>query len=525
MRWSRLTFIALLIFLLAGHQLPAQNKQEEQKVRKVYQNALELVLQDYKWACKVFTGDELENDFKPILTEQAMIANDVLPANQLNEQLGATDYAKELIYYYDEYKYSVDLAVTYVSTVNFHNQDYSKGDLTLYVEKAIEGVYDDYDTKYRDTLSYKFDVEFNGVNGTYRISGIDLLEEQGKYCFLEPYQKSLSGKEPMTNKKLIVGDRTVKTDNSGRVFLKDVKGSVNVKTTDRRIYEEQQLRADAIGNNSQQGVDDNVVPLTFKLPYFYAEISGGYVPGVPVSLGDDGAIPVNITSGNEINYNAGMDFGLILYRNEWSRYSVSLGANYSKVAYQLGKDEHTIKSDEQVRDGVAYTREVTVSGIKETHQMAYLNTPLRANALVHAYKDHYVDVGVGIGYNLNLEGQYETSANGQYTAVYGEEYFNLRISDEEVYEELGSSTLNAAENLELAQSFMTWQVNLGWQYRLSRRLFLQLGGKYEASTRSIFQEGNKRLSWNKGELNSLTNIKNKIFLDRFSINVGLSMNL
>jgi hypothetical protein len=525
--------ISCLIGVLAVNIAYAQNS-EAYKVRLINQKAIELINNRYKWASEIFSQEGLES-FRRLLKSKknSKVANDILPDNNLNEQLNPFAYGREFSNTYDEYSYQSNVSVYYLSPISFQSGKQINGQITLHVKKAIQGVNKKYGTKYTDTLPYQFDIGFKGstsANGTYRvdrifIEEISILEPQGKYCFLDINKKFLSKRESMANEQIFVNEHPIKTDSTGRIFLKDVTKPIRLKTHDETIYETKIVGVDSIDEQTDNNTDKNVVKVTFKQPAFFTELRAGLTPSLPVKI-ESNEFEAKLADGN--NFLASAALGFVFHRSEKNRYAVSTGIEYNKIEYSINKSEYNKSFGERPDpDGDRYKPEVAVLDVSEKHSLDILSVPFKANADYNLFNDHYLTAGAGLAYNHLISGNYKSSGKGLYSGTYvKDEFFDVKIAKDDIYKnEFGKSDLSKDESLETAQSFLAWKFNVGWQYKISRRLFIRATANYQTSSAALFEKGDKALSKEKDQINSLTNISNEVYLDQLSFNAGIVINL
>ena len=516
-QYSILFFIVIFLY----HTGFAQSS-NDYAIRKINLNALSLI-DDYERECDIFVKDDYNDFLNVFKNEKIKIANDVLPDNKLNQELSVKEYPQILRQYFDKYSFETDISVMYLSPVRF-DENGKSGELTIYTKKWIKGKHEKYGTLYSDTLRYDFVIQFDGVNGTYKIKNIKIHEKKGKYCIVEAYRKSLFNKTSLENEKLIIDNDTVKMDSTGKYFFKNVKNDLIISTVDETIYEKKMIEKKDIGKNNEKNRDKNVEELSFKEPFLFWQIElSTPLPNEVFINSKSNQYNINFQQGKNTNYSIGSQFGLILFRNQWSRYAISTGVYYDEYNYNLRLATYKNSYEATDPDNYEYIRTNKISSISETHNINFLSFPLELDARYHIYGKHFFNIGIGVRFYQGINKSYEIDAKGAYSGYYPD-LFDITISENGVYD-FGVYDLKANKTLEIHKNLKAWNFEIGWQYKLNRRSFIDCSFTYLYNSKNVFNFHNKKLSRNYENINSLTQITDKFYINNWLINVGFLINI
>ena len=494
----------------------------DKEIRKINLKAIS-VIDDYARKCDIFHKSDFYTFKRIFKSETTNVINDVLPDNNLNDQLTIKEYPRKLSRYFDENTFTTKIEILYLSPVKADN-DREGGSVEVMVEKFIQGKHKSFDTYYQDTLLLNFHICFDEKNGDYKIENIDIVSKQGKYLFIEAYKNYILGKSRMKNEGLIINGDTVQLDSTGRVFFKDVSDDLYVLTKNKNIFDEKFLKVSEIGvSDNDKKKDKNIEELAFKVPFLFSSMEFGYNPQgfSPVSVISN-ENDINVTKSDqanpESNKSLSLKLGVILWKNESTEFTFTGGITYGKYNYGLKANSIKYSYQDVDPDSMKYRRVIDVSKIKENHDMTYIKFPFNFNLTYKLFDQNHIGVRFGVNYYESIKSNYEINANALYSGQYPDLY-GITISEKGIYD-FGEYSMNNSGELNNPNKLISFNFGVNWKYNLDRRNSIVLGLGYEYSQQNMFAQEKMKLSRNYEKINSLTVLDDGFAVKNWNVNFG-----
>ena len=512
-----------LIFLLCftaifGKSAFAQALNES-KLRFIRYQAL-LLVDKYAQNCDLSDNYEVDY-FNNVFQQGTIINNDVLPDNNLNNQITIDEYSKLLYKYHIDPIYANVRAYSAIVEESESQDDGSDiGVVFVSAFKQIESVSKN-GYSYNDTLNIRFTIAYNITDTTFAITKVETNQSYGKYLVIGITNKK-SGKKKLYKsdlQKVLVNTETVELSTKGEVFRKNLVGSQNIKIEpiSQEYFQTKTLAfsSDEIGSDDE--ARSNYRAVYFRKKRFYLR------PSVS-TLTNLNSFAIN----GDKNYNTdvsilGTSYGLDVGLNLFPFKSIPLNLNFivggkqTTIGYlvNLPLFEETYQDIDS--DGDSYIRKTTITDINEDGVISFLQIPfiLRFDYTVNKLWGAFGGVGYSYAFQRNLS--YASTATGNYQGTYGPEYFNIILKENGVYD-FGQFDIGGQGEIIDTQPMDMLKLDLGTTLQINKRLYGEFGLSSWYGLNPLFV-GTDRLSGNFSELNSTYQkaIDNSLWVLNFEI--------
>jgi hypothetical protein len=515
---NRKFFISIFFLFAIANSVYAQEISKDYYIRKINLRALDL-LNDYQNYCNC-ASEESITYFKNLFSDSAvLVANDILPDNNLNEKINLEDYVFLINKYYSqEISYTViPIAIspiTYISTFN--------GSVNIDAIKIISG-----NTKkqfnYNDTLKLKFSIVFNYLNKSYKISDINQLENKGKYCIISANKKTPFSLTPIVSDTLILNNSKIALDERGYYIYKNLsdKDQIVIRTNDINIPGEKRINATDIGLKPNQ-VDKNIVAVNFKIPFLTIQPVYKFIPFKASPLKYVGS-EFNFSLLNNYSYSGGIRIGFLIKNSSKGYFQIKTGVHLFNYDYNISLNEFSKTVLAVDADQGAYIRTNFLTGITEKNSLQQLAIPLVFEKGFNINKNNLIYLCAG-GYLIPSSTlKYDGSAQALYKGNY-KDLYNITISENGVYD-FGTFQISSQKTIKTSTPEFSIEAATGYSRRINSRIMVNAGFSYYRSISLVFNNLKDNLSNDYSELNSLTNLSNQFILNFFTLDFGLTIKI
>jgi len=511
--------IATCILLLISSVTYSQYTIDDITTQKVNLEALKLV-EKYQFYYDMRKGRDYDNFENLFVDENSEVNNDIMPDNNLNENIKIKDY---LLLILNNYKKPMQVEIEPTEISSIRSYDNGKGEISVFVKKKISG-----DTSkninYEDTFDAEIIIKFNLNENLYQIKKVLLTEELGKYFVIDSKIKTILGNaKSMANRdSLVINGNSVALDPSGLYIIKYLNESNEfvVESSDENVIGSSTISIDNIDKyeRSERG-DNNTRQIVFTKPLFYAEVG--------VSLNPFNLSPVKYTGdskqyllNNNFSYDISVDLGIHLNKNYNSKYNFYLktGLHYKNLNFTADVNKYSYSTIEIDPDNYEYERTNSITNISEKINLSYLVVPIAFNTKLN-YKKYILNFELGTQWHYSISADYSSTANAFYSGYY-EDLYGITFAENGVYD-FGTYDIEGNGELLPVKSLFSAYYSLGIGRKISKRTILNLSFMNNYGFSNMFEENTKSYSGNSEELNSITNISNEF---RFS-DIYLNLNL
>ena len=226
--------IVLFVLMIGFHfSCFAQSRKSDSISRHVNLEALKLI-ERYENGYIFRSNRDYDNFERLFEDETTPIFNDILPDNNLDQQIGIKDYLNLIDEYYDKSEMNVEVIPYEIGKINF-SSEYSSGSVDVYADKIISG-----ETKsgfnYIDTFEIIIQVSFD--RNKYKIANIEATKNYGKYCLIQVNSKNVFGSTKiLENHILLVNTKRVQVNENGLYFIKRIDDytEIKIQSSDKQL--------------------------------------------------------------------------------------------------------------------------------------------------------------------------------------------------------------------------------------------------------------------------------------------------
>ena len=495
----------------------AQN-QTDYITRKVNLRALSLI-DDYRNATTFVTVKKY-NDFKKLFTgPDALIINDILPNNDLDNKIKIDEYIKLNEIYFSKSN-SSDLKITGLSST--FDTAYA-GKVLIEAAKFLNFLYKG--ITYQDTLDLQFEVSFNYLKDTYKINSINTTNKYGKYCIVNARVKGIFNSRALSNHIVLFNNSKITLDKDGNYFLKRIQeNSINIiQTVDENIIGSNMIDYNLIGKNPLS--DKNIYTVKFKQPIIVVQPIAGIFSG--------GASPIVFKSTESLkdvklkentSYSVALNIGLLVYQNSKFNIQFKTGFQYMSFNYDQEIESYFYYNSSIDPDKSIYIRKTKISNFKETNLIKCFSIPLGIQSSYEIYKHFSFFAAIGTSILNHISSVYSSSANASYSGFYSD-FYNITISENGVYDFGNYNNIEDKGDLKFKKNLICYYGEFGISKKINRRLSISCSANYLKSKDVIFNENKMVLSTDYKNLNSISNLSNQYYIKSIFINLGLSIKI
>lgn len=475
---------------------------DESKLRFIRYQAL-LLVDKYAQNCDLSDNYEVDY-FNNVFQQGAIINNDVLPDNNLNNQITIDEYSKLL------YKYHIDPIYANVRAYSAiveesESQDDGMDIGVVFVSafKQIESVSKN-GYSYNDTLNIRFTIAYNITDTTFAITKVETNQRYGKYLVIGITNKK-SGKKKLYKsdlQKVIVNADTLVLSTTGEFFRKNVDGYQVFKI--QPVSDEYFQTKHVAFSSDEIGADDearsNYRAVYFRKKRFYLRPSASILTNMnSFALNGDKNYNTDLST---LGTSYGLDVGINLYSFKSFPLNVNfiVGGKHTTMNYLVTAPLFEETYQDIDSDGDSYIRKTTIADINENGDISFLQIPLtlRFDYTVNKLWGAFAGVGYSYAFQRNLS--YASTATGNYQGTYGPEYFNIILNEKGVYD-FGQFDIRGQGEIIDTQPMGMLKFDLGTTLQINKRLYGEFGLSSWYGLNPLF-EGTDRLSGNFSELNS-----------------------
>lgn len=478
----------------------------------------------------IWRGSYDEGMFKSFFTDNASIVSDIPMVNS-QEQVSVTNYVDDALEFVRSTSkvrltpYSVVLNQSYGSNI-----ESGSGKVTIDVFKEIQfrspnkingeliAYHDKLDQRFG--LTYEYDVK-NGFQ--FKIERIESNSNKGKYVIVS-FQAKGTDNESLQERfgNVLVdskeGLELSKSESFGVFTLNDYSASKGYKVySENPIYF--QKRKVSSGFKTEPGQDK------YKSPQNISEISFrkrriSILPEVGYEVkNQDVSTNFNTTAGTRLeSMDYSMALGLRLVSKPIGSLTLSVRGGSSNSSLQAQMDPFVTSSFETDDAGDSYKRILNISELREN---AVLSRNFFATGLSAEWRWNRFELSTFSEMRYFLSGtfDYSTLGNARYSGLYGNEYFNIEISDPEYYG-FGSYNIDLQKQIETMEG-MSLITGLSIFYDLNRRSQLKFSTGFVQFIDPIFMTVDN-LSFDSSEYQSVLELDPNIWLNTYRCSISIN---
>lgn len=512
-------FVFSLVFELSG-----QNQLSNRQIQFINLNALNLIEQ-YQFSFNLKRARDYDDFTMLFENSDVLITNDIMPDNNLNDQVTIDQYLSLYDSYYSR-PFNVEIEPYEVRPI--HVLDNKTGLVSIYAKKIASGPTKK-EVRYQDTFDLEISIKFNLANSSFKIASIKSLKEQGKYYNLVLDINNLRD----INDSLIMQVGKDKGSLGTKKIVPTEKGQYLVRNIDQEkdtviIICSANLslipKYKLTNKNFERlkpalNKDKNSKIITFRQPLFYSEIVFGLNPfnQSPVEFTGN-SYESNLT--NNMSYYVGLNFGFSILKKR--QLFIKAGLHFKQLEYINNLSSFSYSKSTVDSEFYSYLRTNTVSDIHEKTDLDYLVVPLALEKFFNLDKTHnyFISVEVGAAMNFLLNSNYKSDAEALYSGYY-EDLFQITIAQNGVYD-FGEFDLSDSGELESEKMTYSIYSSVGIGKFISRRSSIRFNCTYLKGIDYIFKETNNELSNDSSYLNSLTSISNQYHLNELYLDLRLN---
>ncbi|MBA4303395.1 MAG: hypothetical protein C0424_04145 [Sphingobacteriaceae bacterium] len=433
--------------------------------------------------------------FKNLFTDSnAIIANDILMENFLDELLPLNEYEIRRDKYYSYRIIQKDMVIERLGSLNYTSAN--AGNIDVVVSRQIQwSMKRQDDFVYMDTLTQVFRVNFEqGESGvTCKIASISNTTPLGKHLLLRAAYQQNKKTIWLFNDTILMNGRAFTTDHNGYLQIKRLQDNqvISVKTLNPEFHQTKKVSPSS--SNPSQGFSE----VKFRLPKWALEVQSGFMP-----LGYSNVRSSNFTSTNQLEYLIGLCLGRSIKKTakwEWMA-KLSVGQSWHKTLLSTPEVNYSYAANDP--DNFGYERKITITDFSEQLNMAITTIGIGLSASYRLNAINALQAEFGYQHVASQTVTSSRTANGLFGGFYPE-LFGVSIFENGIYD-FGS--------FELAETNVAMNSNLGGMYsfqlrmstKLSRTSSIQYGLLYRQSTIGVENSAQQpRLSSAPNQLNSL----------------------
>ena len=530
----------LIIFSFIFFGLTAQNTEQNKNILKINVASTNL-LDLYKQECKVTSKnsepfydlfcDELSDEEGNLLWEPLHV-NDINPSPSFNKKIGVVAYKDQMK---SVSRYIVDLDIVEIGDIDFINSD--SGFVNLTVKKLVSS------SKYNDP---NYNIVNSGITERVDFSSSNLLRFKLKfykdfnrfYCKIydvSAFRNDLEREYIYTyNYNTLISKKPRFLDLCG--FKPDID---NYAEKDSLKFEKDYVEwinckksFNAFGNKllytKSKSLDEQPKIPGYKSPKKI--INNSFVDLVyrektPILIAAQYPISSNLDFGTELvptsfNYeeNLSPSFSILLPVN--SKFLVGAKINNTISSLSLNLDFYQTSFETIDNAGMSYTRINTISNMIEEIDINQNNVFISAQYLLNSkfsiLANYLASNTISVSSNR--------TANALYEGQYGEDLFNILISEDINNEDFGTRSLSKSDNLTFNTSQYI-EAGIGYTQKINSSIKLFASGLYVINPQNLIEKSKTNISTTATEFNSILTNTEFLKISQININLGVSIKL
>ena len=532
--------IIVIIFSFIFFGLTAQNTDQNKNILKINIASTNL-LDLYKQECKVTSKnsgsfydlfcDELMDEEGNFIWEPLHV-NDINPSTTFNEKIGVVDYKDQMK---SISRYIVDLDIVEIGKVDFFNSD--SGFVNLTVRKTVSsskynepnynivnsGITERVDYSSSNLLSFKlkFYKDFNRFYcKIYDVSAFrnDLERE---YIYKYNYNTLTSKKPKFLDLCGIKPDIYKYAEKDSLKFNKDYSDWIDCKK-----------KFSAFGNKllytKSKSIDEERKIPGYKSPKKI--INNSFVDLVyreksPILIAAKYPMFTNFNFGTELipssfNYeeNLSPSFSILLPIN--SKFSAGVKFNNTISSLFLNLDFYQTSFVTTDNSEMSYTRINTISNMVEEIEIKQNNVFISTQYLLNSKLSLLINY-LALPF---ISVSSTRTANALYEGQYGEDLFNILISEDINNEDFGTRSLSKSDNLTFNTS-QYFELGIGYTQKINSSIKLFASGLVRLKSQNLIEKSNTNISTTATEFNSILTNTEFLKISQLNINCGVSIKL
>lgn len=518
----KLSFI--LLFLMSSSIGYSQIFASDSLSRVINIHALELISK-YEKVIQ-FNSESKYSDFADLFhSSRTTIFNDVMPANELKQEVTPEEYIKLIKKYYtDSSFFSVEVSPYEIGIATLEGNDLVN--VSILAKKKVSsisksGLY------YIDTFTVRFDIIYEVSSKQFSINDLSSVERRESYMQVFSQYRGLFKRDTLRNDTVYVNDKMFNVNQNGYTLLKNVNKYSEflfVPMHNQVLFKMYRVPQNIplVRNKLELKKDKNIVKINFWKWMVFADFQYHFIPnGASPIKPDNDTLDINpINTGSFSNY---LMVNVAHRVSPKGYFSIKFGGGADIFNYQLNLASQVNTYPAVDPDGDPYLRINRVYNIREQHNLIYITAPLVIQkGFTFGKNSFYVQGAYYV--MLKYSSFYNLDAQATYAGFY-DYLFNLTISENGVYD-FGTYDFKLRNLPLIAKDVLTsYSFGCGYNRKLSRTLYLDIGLNYRSSSSYMFNEDTKPLSDSKNGINSLTNLNNKFRIQYVNMNIGLSVKI
>jgi len=189
----------------------------------------------------------------------------------------------------------------------------------------------------------------------------------------------------------------------------------------------------------------------------------------------------NMTSANKYSFFGSLEFGYFITRSIGITSGVGYNVYKGLLSLSSYQDNHTAIDE----DNESYEQRVSASGVQELQSIGYLSVPVCLAFRLPIGEKAGVFVQAGADVTLPMKKNYESSGIFTYKGYYSA--YNVLLEDMPQHGFPSNYSSNTEGDLELKSLGFNLLASAGFDFSLSQKLQLAIGGAFDKSLSSISQ--------------------------------------
>ncbi len=511
MRISYQLFVCatILCMVMLSHEVMGQNY-EGLRYRMTRKAALELL---GKFDAQIDReGDNLFT-FQNLFTGSgAVISNDILIENALDEQLTLEEYERRRDLYWNFRLIQKSMAIDKLGSLSYTTAN--TGTIEILVTRQLQwSMKREENFIYRDTIQQIFKINFEQGDSeiTCRIASVTNSDQMGYHILLRGAYRNNRKDLPMQNDTLLVSARPYSTDNQGYLIIKRLGANeiITIQTLNPDFHQKKRV---SVSEAKESASKSSLV--SFRLPKWIVEVNSAFMP-----VGYRSIQAENYISANKADYLIGINLGRTVVKTAIWEWTAKIGINKSWNEVALSAPTQNYKYGAIDPDGFPYERRVQVEDFIETLKMSFTTLNLGIKSSYKLNKLHSLQAEVGYHHVYNVTATSSRTAEVIYGGYYPD-LFSVSIFENGIYDfgRFQITETNTPVVLDIS-GFVSAQISMS--YKLSRTSSIQYGFMYRQSTFGTQSDYSKsRLSSSPTELNSLMQISSRAKVSLVNFTLG-----
>jgi len=522
--------VGLLLVVLLPMGGLAQSNPSDYFIRRANHAVIKLIRDDYAQLDIREKNDR--DDFRSLfVSEQAILMNDVLQDNRLNETISVS----EMTGGEQRQKLKGQESILKILEIGPYQAEASgDGYITAIVLKEVEATTTE-GHSIRDTFLLDFkclvktsnDAEGgNGQDPIVKIVSILPREDYGRYLIIRVVdgKSKLLSRVDLEVKGKTLGAQTMRVDSSG-MFLKriDANDVLSVTMSDPNVLfpNEIDMGKQEVSNGVEtlpfQGL---IASLKFRRAKFFVQLESGYCfhsLSIKPEISDE-AIQ------NGFSFSSSLKFGSYLHHGRKGNWNLSAGVGFSRFTTQLSMSSFSYQYLARDPFDIDYLRTTQIENLQEENTISYLDIPLTLGREFYlGVKNLSLQVQGGADLKFLMDAQYQSSAQATYSGYYGP-YFGITIAENGVYD-FGQYSLQQSGGLNPSSLLICGHLGVYLQKQFKKRFQVYGGLNLTRNLNDMYTRTGNCLSASFEDLRSVSELNDQIKLTSFEARLGFKIKI